>query len=207
MTTQKGHGPTERIQQLRTRIAQALGQLRREQRKQQRQAQAVRARRLQAHGELVTRALRPEEDLAVVFGWLLDNAAHMRDPTQRTHWQTMRAQALTQDHRLQRTVHRLWEQPSPTPSSAEALGHSGTPITHVTLEPHPLQHRATLGEATIRPNAYPSETTHVPECFRQPGLACIVPIVPGADCPPVARPLRASLGGRSGTCVADHAFP
>lgn len=112
MTTPQGHGSTERIAQLRQRIAQAQGQLRREQRKQQRQAQAARARRLQAYGELVVWVLRTEADPTVVFGWLLDSATHFSDPTQRAHWQIRGTQVLAQEHRLQRTVQRLWEPPS-----------------------------------------------------------------------------------------------
>jgi hypothetical protein len=105
--TMPGTHTTERIQRLRARIAQAQTTLRREQRKQQRRLQAARNQRLLVYGELAAHARLETELPDVMLGLLLSGAAQIDDPAMRGRWQTLGAQVLAHDTRLQRTLQRL----------------------------------------------------------------------------------------------------
>lgn len=124
MTLPKPEVHDSRLQKLYTQLKEVTAQIKQEEARRQQQQRQQELERVLVYGRLVRLVGLDGTAPTLLLGLLWEGISQMTDGAVCQRWQTMGAELLARDRRLQRTVQRLW--PSSHPAGGETTATVGT---------------------------------------------------------------------------------
>lgn len=124
MTMPKPGVHDSRLQKLYTQLKEVTAQIKHEEALHQQRRRQQELERVLVYGRLVRLVGLDGTVPTLLLGLLWEGISQMTDGAVCQRWETMGAELLARDRRLQRTVQRLW--PSPQPAGGETTETAGT---------------------------------------------------------------------------------